>query len=398
MSDHLQLDENTKALLREPMTMSRYLLYAIVAFILVFIVWANLTEVDERTMAMGKVIPSSSVQEVQNLEGGIVKKIYVHEGEIVNQGQVLLKIDDTQYSANLEQKEVSYYSMMAKKLRLQAESEGLDKLELPSKLLEEYPEIAAHEQALFVANTEQVGSKLITLEKNLTIAKERLAIAEPMVEERIVSRNEFLKLQQEVNELQGKYNDELKVYESEARGQLNEVNSEVKSLEKLLSGYEDTLDRSTIRSPVYGIVKKVNVDTVGGVIEAGEDIMEIVPLDDQLQIEARVNPKDIAFIRAGQDASISITAYDPSIYGYIDGKVAYVSADAITDNNDEGKPETYYKVIVQTKTNHINYHDNELPIIPGMQTSVSILTGKKSIMDYILKPILKVRQEALRER
>lgn len=397
MSDHKWMDENTRALLKEPMRASKILLYVILIFIICFIVWSSITVIDERARAQGKVITISRIQEIQNLEGGILEKIYVKEGDEVFPDQELLKIDDTQYASSFGQKQVRYFGLWAKQSRLKAESDDSE-LIFPAVLVENYPEFVTREAKLFRSNKMRLNSKLMTLEKNLAIEKERLALAETMINDKVISRTEYLNMKKEVNDLMGKMDAEKKDYQSEVDDQLVKTTAEMDSLNKEISGYEDTVTRSRILSTVHGIVKKINISSPGAVIAPGESILEIIPLGENLQIEARINPKDIAFIRQGQKATISITAYDPSIYGYLKGDVSYVSPDAIVDTNDKGEMETYYKVIIKSEHNYIEYKDKQLAIIPGMQTQVSILTGRKSIMQYLLKPLLKAKQDALRER
>lgn len=219
-----------------------------------------------------------------------------------------------------------------------------------------------------------------------------------MIDDKIISRTEYLDMQKAVNDLKGRIDAENKEYQSKVHDELVRTTAEMDSLDKEISAHEDTVTRSRILSTVHGIVKRINISSPGAIIDPGESIMEIIPLGENLQIEAKIDPKDIAFIRSGQKATISITAYDPSIYGYLKGDVSYVSPDAIVDTNDYGEMETYYKVIIKSEHNYITHKEKQLAIIPGMQTQVSILTGRKSIMRYLLKPLIKAKQDALRER
>jgi len=392
------IEDSKKLFLDEPMKAPRYLLRTIVIFVTLFILWAYFAKLDERTSATGIVIPSTQVQELQNLEGGIVSVILVEEGEVVEKDQILIRLDDTRFLATYQEELVNSHALEAKLIRLTAEANGQDTLEFPQSLVENSPEFVANERQLFQVNRASHLATLDTLNKSLKIAEETFNIAKPLSEEGVISKLEFLKYQKEINEIQGKISVEEQTYLSKVNEQLVQTKSELDSLKETLEGLKDRIDRTIIKSPLKGIVKKIYVDTIGGVIKAGEKIVEIVPVDDVLLVEAKVPPEKIAFIVPDQEASIKFSAYDSAIYGSLKGRVKYISADAIVEKNERGVEESFYKIIIETDQNYLDYNGEELPIIPGMQVSADILTGEKTVLQYIFTPIIRTKQKALKER
>lgn len=392
------IDDSRKAMVTESPFISNVLLYGIGLFIIVFIIWAKFAILDEITVAAGKVIPSSQVQVIQNLDGGIVAAIYVKEGDIVQKGQILMRLDDTRYASAYREALAKYWSLLASTARLTAEETGASKINFSRELLQEQPELVQNETLLFNQHLEDLNSNLDTLRKSYDLANQELTINKPLVKEGLISQIELLQTEREVNDLQGKIAQTIEAFQSKAHDQLSEQTSQLASLQEALSGLKDRMVRTTIRSPVYGTVKKINIATIGGVIQPGMDIMEIVPLEDTLLIEARVRPSDIAFIHPGQKAMVKFTAYDFSVYGGLEGTVEYISADTMKDTDNPQDKETYYKILVRTQNNHLGTDKKPLPIIPGMTAMVDIQTGKKSVLDYLVNPIMKARENALRER
>jgi len=392
------LDEASKALIEEPMRAAHYLLWSILIFISLAITWAYFSELDERTSATGKVIPSSHVQEIQHLEGGILTKIYVKEGEEVQVGQVLIKLDDVRFVADYQEDFVKYNALLAKLARLDAEASNADSISFPKNFETSFPALIANENKLFESNNNNHQTTIDTLQRSVQIAMEQYNISKPLEKEGIISKFELLNTQKEVNEAKGRLDKEIKVHNQNIREEVVKAKTELDSLKETLEGLEDREKRTTIRSPVDGIVKDIYFDTIGGIVKHAETIMEIVPSDNMLQIEARVRPKDIAFIHPGQEADIKLSAYDSSIYGSLKGIVTHISADAILEKTKTGQEESYYKIFIQTKNNFLVFGDEKLPIIPGMQVTADILTGKKTVLEYILKPILKGKEKALTER
>ena len=392
------VDDSSRAFLKEPMKASGYMLWTIVSFVCLILIWAYFAKLDERTTAIGKVIPSTQVQDIQNLEGGILSEIFVKEGDVVEKGQVLLKLDATRFASSYQKELVKIHALQAQLIRLKAEAGNQENVDFPKVLTQDYPDFVQNEKQLFKANRANHLATMKTLNKNLQIAKEQYDIAKPLSEEGIISRLEFLKHDKEMNEAKGKIEVEKQTYQAKISEQIVKAKSEMDALTKNLEGLKDRMLRTTIVSPVYGIIKKINIDTIGGVIQPGENILEVVPLDDILLIEAKVAPEDIAFIREGQEADVKFSAYDSSIYGSITGTVKYVSADAIIEENEVGEEASYYKILIETENNYLDFKGEKLPIIPGMQVTADILTGEKTVLQYIISPIIKAKQKALKER
>lgn len=401
------------ASLRKPSSASRRLLIAVSSFLVIAIVWASWATLDEVTTGSGKVIPSSRVQTIQNLEGGILKDILVHDGDVVEREQVLLRIDNTLSVSKLGELEAKYYSLLGAINRLEAEAADYSPT-FNQVLQEKAPGVIEDEMALFKARKEELEAKLEifrgkldSANKNFALAKEEFEITKKLLEKGVVAKVEALRLERQVNALQEEVESasvsldgERSRFRSEASDSLAKYRSELNQVAEPIFAARDRVGRTDVRSPVRGIVKEIKVRTVGGVIGPGMDLLDIVPLDDSLLLEAMVQPKDIAFILAGQRASVKVTAYDYTIYGALDGKVVRISADTIVDDAGEFGPKggSYYKVIIQAKKNYLGTNEKPLPIIPGMVVRADIITGEKTVMNYLLKPINKARERALRER
>lgn len=354
--------------------------------------WASRALLDEVTRGNGEVIPSSGEQVIQSLEGGILAEMLVREGDVVQPGQVLLRIDDTKFGASYRENFARLQALQAASARLQAEADG-KAVKFPADLPMEF---TSREQDLFDSRRQALNESIAATRRSLDLAEQELGMTAPLVKDGVVSEVEVLRLRREVNELRGAIQDRLNSFRADARQELATKQAELSSLSEISLAREDQVRRTVIRAPMLGTVKNVRFNTVGGVIQPGTGIMEIVPLEDQLLIEARILPKDVAFLRPGLDATVKITAYDYSIYGGLNGRVEQISADTFVD---ERQPQnSYYKVQVRTERSFLEGRDGPLPIIPGMTASVEILTGRKTVLDYILKPVLKARHNALRER
>jgi adhesin transport system membrane fusion protein len=360
----------------------RYLLWLVVLFFGVGLGWASIAKVDQITRASGKVVPSQHVQIIQNLEGGIVSEILVDEGDVVHAGEVLVKLDDTQFASELALGRLHCLEHRAQAARLRAEAEGKP-FEAPEFVMERKPELVKQEQELYKKRKEQLERKQESLERELKMLR-------PLVKTGAVSELEVLRVERQLQDVKDSFC-------SEAREELNDILAEIERLKESNRALEDRVARTRVRSPVKGIVKQLMVKTVGGVIQPGVELAEIVPLDDTLLIEARVKPSDIGFLHPGQDAMVKFTAYDFSIYGGLEGTIEHIGADAITDNS-HGKETSYYKIRVRTEKNYLGGDDDPLPIIPGMAVNVDIMTGKKTILQYLLKPVLKAKEHAFTER
>jgi len=423
------------AVLEAAPTRLRFVLYFWIFAILAFLIWANFAYIDEIARGDGEVIPSGENQMIQNLEGGIVEEILVKEGDDVEKGQILLKIDNQKSVSSYSSNEIKAEALQAKILRLEAESNGKDFI-VPEDVKKRLGQFIDNEKSLYDTNKKELNSKLDALREKLAQRKQELQEAysqrdhlessyamisrevrmtKPMVAKGVRSKIDFLKLKREANEIASKYDSARKSiprlksaikeaqnniketqlnFQSQAKEKMNEALAELRSLRATSTALEDQVTRTIVKSPMKGIVQKLYVHTVGGVIKPGQDIMEIVPSDETLLIKVRIKPKDIAFIYKGQKAIVKFTAYDFAIYGGLEGKVVQISPDSIKD--EEG--EVFYEVRIKTDKNYIGRHGKRLKIIPGMTTSVDIITGKKTVLDYILKPILKTKQYTFTER
>ena len=361
---------------------------------LVLGVWAWFGTLDEVSTGTGKVIPSSREQVLQSLDGGILTELNVHEGDKVDAGQVVAKLDPTRSESNVGESAAKYRASLASSARLYAEVNDLP-LKFPDSL-KAWPDLIASETRLYKTRRAQLTDSQADLQEALSSVNKELAITERLQKSGAASHVEVLRLQRERSDLGLKITDLRSQYYVQAREELSKANAEVDMLASVLKGREDSVTRLTVRSPMRGIVKNIQVTTIGGVIPPNGDLMEIVPVDDHLLIEARLSPRDIAFIHPGQRALVKITAYDYAIYGGLEGEVETISPDTI---QDKVKPEVvYYRVFIRTHQDYlVNKRGHKFRISPGMVASVDIKTGEKTIMDYLIKPFNRAK-EALRER
>lgn len=421
-----------------PRTTAVFLATLVIVF-LSFLAWANWAELDEVTRGEGRVIASTKNQVVQSLEGGIVKEILVKTGDLVKKGDVLLKIDDTGFSSNFGELRAKQASLQAQVVRLNHELTGVIGTPpvFPASLNEMAGDTIRTELQLYDARQRSLKSQITILQErvkqrrrelselkanldriaqNLKLAREEEAIKAPLARKGIVPKTDVIRLKREIADLDGQIksssesvprleaaireaealaNEQTLKFRQDAQAELSQRTAELAVVAESLRAARDRVVRADVRSPVEGIVNSLNVNTVGGVVRAGESLVEIVPVEENLLIEAKVRPSDIAFVRPDQLALVKITSYDFSIYGGLDGVVEKISADS---SIDEVSREVFYLVTVKTLSNQLGEQQSKLSIIPGMVASVDILTGKKSVLDYLLKPINKARHEALRER
>lgn len=368
---------------------SHKLLWASAIFVIIFLVWSYFATLEEVTSSLGKVIPSKQIQVIQNLEGGIVKEILVHQGQIVQKGQVIAYLNRTQFQGDYNGAKQKEDSLNIKIMRLQAQVDNKPFI-VPAELQEAEPDLYASEMTLYQNQIKQLQE----LQGRSDLIQKEITMTSPLIKSGDVSKVELIHLQESMAEIQT----QIYTFKSTALDELTKTKAEFNSLKSDIAGLQDKLNRTTIRSPVKGVINEIYVNTVGGVLKPGENLIDIVPLGDTLLIEAKVRPSDIGFIHTGQQAMVKVTAYDYSIYGGLTGTVEYISSDTLKDEKDP-KQEYYYQIHVRTQKNYLMAKDNKkLYIMPGMTASVDILTGHKTVLDYILKPILKARQSALRER
>lgn len=382
--DHFLADTSVKTL-QNPKRSTHLILWITVVFIILGFLWASFALVDEVTRGEGKVIPSSQIQVIQNLEGGIIEKIYAKEGQVVEKGQNLVKLDATRFQTAYDEERLKSLALKIKIARLTAEARNTN-FNPPSDLVKIMPDAVNNEIALYNSRKAQLSQ----LQINLDLAKKELDLSKPLVKKGAVSDVEIIHLSRDVSQLQGQIDE----FKSKALMELNDTNALYNTSNQSALANLDRLKRTIIVSPVKGIVKQIKITTVGGVSQPGADIMEIVPMEDTLLIEAKVLPQDIGFIHIGQDAMIKVAAYDFSIYGGLKGVVESISADTLTDE----KGVSYFLIRVRTQKNYLGSKDRALYIIPGMTATMEILTGKKSVLHYLLKPLMKAKENAFTER
>lgn len=362
--------------------------------LLALLLWAWLFKLEEVSTGTGKVISSSKEQVIQSLEGGILTKLNVHEGQIVEQGQVLAQLDPTRLASNVGESASLLLSSKATSARLRAEVNGTA-LKFPAEVLQDQA-LVNEETALYQSRRSNLEESLAGLSKALVLVDQELKMTEPLVAKGAASEVEVLRLKRQANELRNQMNDVRNQYLVKSREELAKANTDIETQSQVVKGKSDSLSRTVFKSPVRGIVKEIDVMTIGGVIAQNGKLMTIVPLDEQLLVEARISPRDIAFIHSDQEALVKITAYDYSIYGGLKGKVTVISPDTLRD--EVKQDQFYYRVYIRTDSDKLqNKEGKQFAITPGMIATVDIKTGGKTVLDYLIKPFNKA-QEALRER
>lgn len=429
------MSEQNAASLLWPRFFSHAMLWGMLAFFVIALIWASIATVDEVTEATGKVVPSSQIQVIQNLEGGIVSKILVQVGQVVKKGQLLMQLDETRFSSSDTENQGKLDALQAKIARLTAEAYNTPFV-APPQLAKEKPELVEHEHSLYLARQQELRANVAVLQQqagqrsqeitekrareaqlqqSLKLVSQELSMTRPLMQQGVVSEVEILRLERQVNDLKGDLEttrvaiprlsasvqeihnriEGLNMkFRSDAMSELSQARTEYASSSAIDIAIGDRLARTAIRSPVNGIIKQIKVNTVGGVTQPGMELMEIVPIEDNLLVEARVRPADIAFLRPGQEAMVKISAYDFSVFGGFSAVLELISADTIT--NEKG--EAFYLIMVRTSSNTLTKSKEQMPILPGMLATVDIKTGKKTILDFLLKPIIKTKDKALRER
>ncbi|DAB28305.1 MAG: hemolysin secretion protein D [Sulfurimonas sp. RIFOXYD12_FULL_33_39] len=419
---------------KTPSRISRVLRMWVLTTILIF-VWASFAEIDEITRGGGKVVPFGQNKIIQNLEGGIVESILINEGQYVKEGQIILKINNSMTTSTSETNEIKFMELKAKKMRLYAEANNLQfedtKVNDPAFAIHVKREKELYQSDIRGLNAknnsiitqieqkkqgyEEAKARIKTLQISLEYVKEEVAMTEPMVREGVKSKVDFLKLKREENGIQNDIEasklslprlleaikeQKNKLIEAEqtfmntAKKELNEISAELERLTTQQVAFSDQVSRTMVKSPVEGIVQKLYVNTVGGVIKPGADLVEIVPTDKRLYLEVKIKPSDIAYLHPGAMAKVKVSAYDFAIYGSLVGEVVNISPDTTVDE----KGETFYIINIETEKNYLGTQEQPQKIIPGMTVDVDIVTGRKTVMQYLLKPILKSKQYVFSER
>tara|TARA_R110000850_G_scaffold3506_5_gene16853 strand:- start:2787 stop:4022 length:1236 start_codon:yes stop_codon:yes gene_type:complete len=395
-ADDLEYVKSARAAIRgDRLAGANVLLFTIMGVVAAFVIWAARADIDEVTKGDGKVIPSSSIQTIQNLEGGIVAEILVTEGTQVKKNEVILRIDDTLSASSYRENLSRSQALEASMARFEAEANEFSDPEFPDSLWENRPDLVKREEALFKKRKQEFDEQRVVLQRSFMLASDELTMTVPLVQRGIVSRVEQFRLEREVNELEGKHKELIRGSQRDALEHYNEIKSQFEELHEVLQGREDRVMRTLVRSPVEGTVNKLYMNTIGGVVQPGEPIVDIVPNDNTLLVEAKVRPSDIAFLRPGQEATLKFSAYDYSIYGGLKGIVEHISADTIEDEVDK---QHYYMIKVRNAVGKMMKDGDVLPIIPGMVAEVDVLTGRRTVLQYLLKPFHRMRFNALRER
>ncbi len=435
-AEDLQFMEELEAAVRlKPSATSNLMLVSTGALVVILLGWMAFSKIDEMTHGEGQVVPSSEIQIVQSLEGGVLKELLVTEGEVVKKDQPLLKISDVAFASEERGTEVKQESLLAKKARLEAEANGKEFI-LPKELVEKTPDIARNEEQLYQSRQRElenaksilnerissaqsqlseVGAKIGRLSESKKLVGEELSITRKMVEQRAVPKLDEIRLNRELNDISGQINeaveersgfqselnaarkereDQDNKFKSQALGELNDVETQLSQLSSSLTAIGDRVDRSELRSPVDGVVNKIMLKTLGGVVEPAMKLVEIVPLDDNLKIIAQVPPSEIAFLHPKQPVKVKISAYDSQRYGSLDGELVRLGANSVTDR--EGN--VFFEIEVRTDKNYLGDEATPLPITPGMVAQTEIITGKRSILEYLMKPVLRAKDRALTER
>ncbi len=400
------------------------------------LIWANFAQLDEVTVATGEVIPQGKVKVIQHLEGGIIEEIHVQEGDTVKAGDPLVQLDLASGGTNKEELQVRLDGQILKRARLEAEAIGADEPTFPSEEAIRLPQIVLAERKAFEARRHELNSTKAVLEgqvkqrelevkelngqksaveRNLKLAQERLKMSKSLLSQGLTAKMEHLELEAEVSQLEGEWESivpaiprteaaveearervrELNIkFQREAQEQLGSVEQNIAQVKELLARATEQGFRATISSPIDGVVKNLRYNTIGGVVRPGEPILEVVPTGENLVIEAELSPVDRGYVQEGQKTVVKVTTYDFVRYGGLDGKVIFIAADSTTD--PEGKP--FFRVVVETDKTYLGEELGKLPITPGMEATVDIHTGQKSVLEYLVKPVLKMRHEAFRER
>jgi adhesin transport system membrane fusion protein len=418
----------------KPHKASVLFLFSIASFVILFFIWAGFSHVEMLVRGQGQVVPTSEVQVVQSLEGGILQELLVAEGDRVKKGQILLRISDVTSSSEQGGAEAQSVSLRAKKARLEAEARNLA-FTMPKDIGEKAPLIAANEKALYESRQQELENAVAMIDEKINSATagvaetraqidrlsssvgllaQELKITRDMVAQKAVPKLEELRLSREYNDAQGQLKanqekitgleadlnsarqqrkDQEDKFRSQALGELNAVETDISRLEENLKSIGDRVSRAELRSPVDGVVNKIALKTIGGVIEPAQHLVEIVPLDEKLKIIARVIPRDIAFLRVGQAVNVKITAYDPQRYGSLQGKLVRIGANSVSDRDGN----VFFEIEVHTDKNYMGHDDNKLPITTGMVAAIEVVTGKRTILEYLMKPFLQARDKALTE-
>jgi adhesin transport system membrane fusion protein len=380
--------------LDEPLPRATWALYLLCAVVTVAITWSALAKVDEITRSDGRIVPDGREQVIASLDAGILRELKVREGQEVQVGQELVDLDPTRVEAQQAESQVKLLALKAAVARATAEANGRTSIQWPRDV-DPKARYAQSEAESFEARRHLLDESVAAINRSLGMITKELNLAQDMSKSGLMSDVEVMRLQRQVNEIQQQRAERISRFRQEASQELVRVQSELAQLDEQMVVRQDALTRTVLKSPVHGVIKAVKAGTVGGVIGSGTPILEIAPIGPQVLVEARIKPRDIGFVRLGQKAEVKLAGYDFNTYGGLEGKVTYISPDAVTEGDKTG--EGHYRVIVTAERNNLKYKGEPLPVIPGMTSQVEIKTGERSVLSYLLRPMMK-SQEALRER
>lgn len=428
------MEELEAATRMKPTLTSNAMLIAIGGFVVIAFLWAAFSKVEELTRGSGQVVPTREIQMVQSLEGGILQELLVTEGDIVEKDQPLLKIDDIASSSEERGTEAQSLGLRAKRARLQAEAKG-KAFVMPADIIQKAPKVAKNEEDLYrsrqeelanaksitvnkiekaTAGLEEVKAKIQRLTDSRGLLNQELAITREMVRQKAAPKLEEIRINREINDLSGQINEATEAkagleaelasaqkegkdqddkFRTQAFGELSQVETQITQLEQSLTAIGDRVNRAELRSPVRGVVNKIALKTIGGVIEPAMKLVEIVPLDDELKIVARVPPHEISFLKPGQDVHVKVTAYPAERYGSLQGQLVRIAANSVKDRDEN----IFFEVEVRTAKNHFGTDENPLPVTPGMVAEVEVITGQRTILDYLTRPLQRTRDRAMTE-
>jgi adhesin transport system membrane fusion protein len=401
--DHITASELVRAAGNDRWEGWLFITWGAVALIVAVITWSAFCHIEEVTTGSAQIVPSSREQVLQSLEGGILQEMLVREGDTVEKGQVVARIDPTRAEASFRESANRMLALEAQAARLLAESSGTA-LVFPDNV-KAVPELVERETDAWNLRKQALDESIAGYVKSKSLIEKELKMARQLAAKSLLSNTEVLKLERQANDAELQITERKNRYRNEANDELSKVNVELSSLEETALGRQDTLERTELRSSVRGVVNNIRINTIGGVIQPGAEIMEVTPLNDQLLVETKIRPQDVAFLAPGQEAVVKISAYDYSIYGGLKGRVENISPGALKDEESRvqkkggsGADDTYYRVMVRTESNTLTKAGSrKLHVIPGMTATVDIRTGEKSLLSYMLRPLLRV-QEAFREK
>jgi adhesin transport system membrane fusion protein len=372
------------------------IVWIVFAVLLIFGVWAYWAKLDQITRAPGAVIASSKTQIIQSQEGGTINDLLVKEGDTVEADQVLVKFERTRFETSYLEARAKAAGLLATVARLQAEMLGT-KLEFPSEL-NKYPEFKKSQAMLFNKRQAAIKEDVAALQSMIKLVQQELEMTEPLLKSGDVSRTDILRLQRQLVELKSQVTNKRNKYFQDAQAELSKAQEELAGVQQSLTQRKSQLDLTELRAPVRGVVKNVRITTLGGVIRPGEEVMQIVPLEDDLVIQAKVSPADIAFLKPGQDVAVKIDAYDYTVYGELSGKLTYISADTLSEDLRQGE-QPYYRAQVRTVGRQFSGRpDEKLEIQPGMTATIEVKTGQRTVLQYLTKPVIKTLSQSLGER